>query len=73
MSVSMPAAKAASHENTHHSFEYYQTSHDESELQFMTPDHDVTDILEYDVDLVYLNDKTDCIKIFDNLQFSILN
>lgn len=52
-SVSSGPSKAAAHENVHHSFDYYQHTQ-ESDLQFMTPEHDVTDILELDVDLIYL-------------------
>merc|ERR1711871_581761 len=52
-SVSAGPTRAANHENVHHSFDYYQHTQ-ESDLQFMTPEDDVTDILELDVDLIYL-------------------
>merc|ERR1711871_1508117 len=53
LSVSAAPTRAAHHDNVHHAFDYYQHTQ-ESDLQFMTPDHDVTDILELDVDLIFL-------------------
>lgn len=52
-SITAVATKPANHSNEHHDFAYYQ-SHGDADLQFMTPENDTSDVMELDVDLVYL-------------------